>query len=291
MADKAEIVSILAERFSMPPNVAKDFMKMKKEALVELEQSTKQENNIAAFEIANAEIIHDVMDQPISEKESEKEKRWTDPDWTDYVLSHFTDEETPSGRPTCDGLRRVFELLIGEIIESNVRVVKAPTLMDPDCTVEFSIVYRDKTHAVRRITDAMNVNPQNTKSPWHKASVATATTKAESRALRKGLRLQKVLSLEEVDHGFDGETSEVSLDDISNVAENKRISNNQVSSIHNLCQKLDIDSDKLLLSFDIDSIEEATHEQGMEVLAALNKYQRGPEYGGESIPEEVLLHG
>ena len=42
----------------------------------------------------------------------------TSPDWNDYVLSLFEKDELYDGRPKCHGLRRVAELLLGEIVSS-----------------------------------------------------------------------------------------------------------------------------------------------------------------------------
>ena len=39
-------------------------------------------------------------------------------DWHDYVMSHFKSNELIDGNPTCAGLRRVAEILLGEIMFS-----------------------------------------------------------------------------------------------------------------------------------------------------------------------------
>ena len=50
------------------------------------------------------------------------------PEWNDYVLSLFTNEELVDGNPTVDGLRRVTELVLGKINKTHVDIVQCPTM-------------------------------------------------------------------------------------------------------------------------------------------------------------------
>jgi hypothetical protein len=207
----------------------------------------------------------------------------TSPEWTAWVLTHFTSDELIDDKPTCDGLRRVFEVLIGNILDARLSVVKAPTIQDPDVTVEFYIRYREHLSGiVKTISDGFNVNPNNTKFPWHLASVGTAATRAEARALRKGLRLQKILSQEEVDLGFD-------IDTATNSNNDKPIADNQRLAIKNMCKRMSIDIDKLIQSLELEPpLEMLRYSDGHTILLKLNQFQRGPAKGGEEIPEDIL---
>ena len=42
----------------------------------------------------------------------------TSPEWNEYVLGLFDPSELFDGRPTCAGLRRVSELVLGQVISS-----------------------------------------------------------------------------------------------------------------------------------------------------------------------------
>lgn len=206
----------------------------------------------------------------------------TDPKWTEYVLGHFSTDELIDKKPTCDGLRRVFELLIGEIIDSNIKIIKPPSIQDPDTTVEWSIRYIcHRTRLYKSISDGFNVNSSNTIEPWYKPAVATASTKAEARALRKGLRLQKILSREEIEQGLDDFSNEDMTD--------KLATDSHRMAIQLMSRKLNIDVDKLLtrLSFDAD-IKKLMYNDAQEVIRILNEYGRGLDKGGQELPEDIL---
>jgi len=53
------------------------------------------------------------------------------PEWNDYVLTLFSDKELIDGNPLTAGLRRVAELLVGEIISSKPVSVERIETGDP----------------------------------------------------------------------------------------------------------------------------------------------------------------
>jgi hypothetical protein len=53
------------------------------------------------------------------------------PEWNDYVLQFFTEKELIDGNPLTAGLRRVSEILIGEIISSKPVEVQRIETGDP----------------------------------------------------------------------------------------------------------------------------------------------------------------
>ena len=206
-------------------------------------------------------------------------------EWTEYILNQLevgieiTDDEHRI--PTCDGLRRIFNKEMGRIIYSAPNVVKCPHGDDISCTVVHTIRYIDnETDAIFEVSDAFDVNKLNTKFPFYNASVATATTKAEARALRKGMGLVKVLSREEMIQSFDVEES-TTLNDIS---DSEAASTNIKNSIKNLAAKGNIDITKLIqyLGFEDKNIETITTSEGQEVIRQLNEYS-----GGTIIPDDV----
>ena len=51
----------------------------------------------------------------------------TSPEWNDYILELFADNELFDGRPTCAGLRRVSELVLGQVVSSKPTQVFPPS--------------------------------------------------------------------------------------------------------------------------------------------------------------------
>ena len=77
----------------------------------------------------------------------EDRPKTTDPEWNDYVLSLFDKTEMYDGRPLCHGLRRVAELLFGNIMVS--RPVKVFPPQDDNgvgrATVIWEVVFETQT--------------------------------------------------------------------------------------------------------------------------------------------------
>lgn len=208
---------------------------------------------------------------PLFEPEDYKEHCPTDPDWTEYVLSKLSpDELSPEGRPTCDGLRRVAELVLGVTVNSSVRIVQAPA---PDngmtAVAEFSYTF-ESIHTGRPVTftAAADCNSRNTDEKFSIFATAMAETRAEGRALRKALRLRRVLTAEEPSTLFQDH-------DLSN---NGKSTEMQHSFIQTLCQRNDININAYLSasrSFKWDGkLENIPHKSAVLVIAHLNELQR-----------------
>ena len=208
----------------------------------------------------------------------------TDPGWSDYVISQLTDKECKDGMPTCDGLRRIFKKLVGRTQRVGINITKSPTSADPTATVICSVTFVRHSGEVETIEDAFDVNPDNTPWPYCKASVATAATKAEARVLRKALGLVKVYALEEVNQSM-------SRDDIDpmQAEENKSISDSAKIAINTMCNRLSIDTTKLLkfMGTNVDNINVLSYKQSHEVIALLNSFTRGEINGGQSVPQNI----
>ena len=213
-----------------------------------------------------------------------------DPEWTEYVMSHFVSDELKDGMPTCDGLRRVFRKIIGHILSCEMVVIKAPSMQDPSTTVQCRMQYKlhcKSCNGARQISDVFDVNPENTPWPYNKASVASAATKAEARVLRKALGLCRVYSSEEVQEGLDAIQS-VS-ENVSD--ENRPIADNAKTAIQSMSQRLGIDSAKLITNMEIEDkvLDQLSYKESHQVIARLNEYLRGEENKGMAIPEDIKL--
>jgi hypothetical protein len=211
----------------------------------------------------------------------------TDPKWSDFVMSQLTERECKDGMPTCDGLRRIFKKLVGKITSVDVEVLKSPTISDRTATVRCSITFR--RHGVvgfnsEYVSDVFDVNPDNTPFPYCNAAVATAATKAEARALRKAIGLVKVYTLEEVNQSASkDEMDPMMIDD------NKPISDSAKIAINTMCNRMGIDQNKLIkfCGLSAESIHALTYKESHEVINVLNGFSRGPENGGQIVPDQI----
>ena len=119
----------------------------------------------------------------------------TDPEWNDWLLEQFTDKEKFDGRPTCAGLRRVAELILGRIVCSRPTQVFPPSNAGDEvgrATVIWEVTFSDGS-MFSDVADSWIGNTDNAFCPFN---TATAATRAEGRALRKALRLKTVAAEE-----------------------------------------------------------------------------------------------
>lgn len=208
-----------------------------------------------------------------------------DLEWTDHVLSLLSEDEKISGNPTTDGLRRVFEIALDcVIIESTSNVVQSP---DPSnekrATVVHNLTYvlnkpsgYDNILNTRSVSGAADVYWGNCDKVYRNHPVAVAETRAEGRALRRGLKLRKVVAAEELakeieDHPDGGNTSKISA--------------NQINFIDVLSKRLDIDVDKLLKNsgHSDKNIYNVEHGDAISIINLLSSYQQDL----ANIPEDI----
>lgn len=203
-----------------------------------------------------------------------------DPQWTDFVLERLTEEEKdPNGNPSVDGLRRLTEAMLGPIVYSVSHVVAAACEANGDrATVEhvIKIAWNRNFDDIRTFGDAADVSDLNTDPEYARHTAATAATKAESRALRKALRLRKVVAAEEL--------TDVPVVD---TATRNLIIQSQKKGIDMMCRNLDIDVLKFVNSFGEDKYEHiglVRYDVAKQMLEKLNGYQRAM----DTIPETIV---
>ena len=205
--------------------------------------------------------------------------------WNDYVLGLLSDDEKIDGNPTTDGLRRIFEVALNcEIIQSTSSVVQSPSPENEKrATVVHELVYLLKDGATgsenktRVISGAADVYWGNCDKVYRNHPVAVAETRAEGRALRRALRLRKVVAAEELASSIDDNPDHESVN---------KISSNQISFIDSISQRLNINVKALLASLEIssDNIYAMTHNDAVNVIRSLSTHQQNL----DSIPKNLL---
>lgn len=211
-------------------------------------------------------------------KEETTEKENVTPndiEWTDHVLGLLNDDEKIMGNPTTDGLRRIFESVMScAVISADSSVVQSPSIENEKrATVVHSLTYvltaQDIPEEIkyRTVSGAADVYWGNCDKIYRNHPVAVAETRAEGRALRRALKLRKVVAAEEL-------TKEAE-DDINGTNINK-INNNQINFIDLIAKRLDIDVSKLLKTMSLDSgtIYSIDYDKAAEIAKTLTSYQQ-----------------
>jgi hypothetical protein len=210
----------------------------------------------------------------------------TDLEWTDYVLGLLSDDEKIMGNPTTDGLRRVFELAMeARIISSTSQIVQSPSPENEKrATVCHSLTFRlnpgiadPEGLNLLTVDGSADVYWGNCDKIFRNHPVAVAETRAEGRALRRALRLKKVVAAEEL-----AESVEDNVDGLTVT----KISSNQINFIDVIAKRLNINVTKLFDELDItyDSIYNIKHEHAVSSVQKLNHYQQNM----SNIPEQLI---
>ena len=187
--------------------------------------------------------------------------------------------------PTTDGLRRIFEIALNcTVIESSSDVVQTPEPNNEKrATVVHTLVYvlndstLDPEFKIRTVNGAADVYWGNCDKTYRNHPVAVAETRAEGRALRRGLKLRKVVAAEELAAEIEDHP------DKDNVG---KITNNQINFIDVLSKRLNINVTKLLESENIESknIYTIDHGDAVKIIRQLSTFQQNV----DSIPEHIL---
>lgn len=210
----------------------------------------------------------------------------TDPEWNEYVMSMFTDKEMYNGNPLVNGLRRVAEVVLGPIVYSGPTQVFPPQRDDHHgrATVVFSVEFQNGM----RFSEVADCWEGNTDDMFCAYAIATASTRAEGRALRKALRIKAVAAEEMTkkdtakivrELSAKKESSDGGYDDSS------RMSDAQSNFIDVKCRQLNVNGTVLLASvFNVSSSRKITKKVASDIIDRLNKYQQDK----STIPEEVI---
>lgn len=208
----------------------------------------------------------------------------SDLEWTDYVLGLLSDDEKINGNPTTDGLRRIFELALNcKLVASQTKIAQSP---DPNnekrATVVHSIAYRlnpgapDTSDLIVSVDGAADVYWGNCDKVYRNHPVAVAETRAEGRALRRALRLRKVVAAEELSKEIDDNPDHTTV---------SKISNQQINFIDIMAQRLNINVVKLFKNNQLpaDNIYTMSHDDAVNIIRLLSKYQQNTNEISEDI--------
>lgn len=171
--------------------------------------------------------------------EAKKTPNMTDPEWTEYVLSFLSDKEKDKDYPKADGLRRLVEKFVGQIIGIETTVIQPPQ-KDNYQTSTVKTRVRVRPHGVDMqipdpykydlIYDACtDVQKEHMDPPYDRHISAVAETRAEGRAYRKILKLQNVVTKEEMvstDHNDVERINKVQIAFLDAMCNNSRLNIN-----------------------------------------------------------------
>ena len=207
-----------------------------------------------------------------------------DIEWTDYVLSLLSDDEKISDNPTTDGLRRIFEVALNcTITESTSDVVQTPDINNEKrATVVHSLTFflndgdEESPIKYRAVSGAADVYWGNCDKIYRNHPVAVAETRAEGRALRRGLRLRKVVAAEELAKDIEDHPDHDTV---------TKITNNQLNFMDVLAKRLDINMTKLLekLALPVDNLYNISYTDAVNVVTQLTQYQQQ-----NNVSEDIL---
>lgn len=210
----------------------------------------------------------------------------TDLEWTDYVLSLLSDDEKIRGNPTTDGLRRVFEIAMqARIISSTSQILQTPAPENEKrATVCHSVTFRLNPGCpdpeglnLLTVDGSADVYWGNCDKIFRNHPVAVAETRAEGRALRRALRLKKVVAAEELAESIEDHVDGLTV---------TKISSNQINFIDVIAKRLNINITKLFGELDIsyDSVYNIKHEDAVSAVQKLNYYQQNM----SDMPQQII---
>lgn len=233
------------------------------------------------------------------------------PGWCDYVMSLFKESELDKeGHPKLPGLRRVTEMLLGEILDSGP--IRENVLVQDTGIPHVSIVYEiviafrldlvdRNTHEVsylpiddmqipkRRFRAIASAGLNNTDDDFAIFPEAMAESRAESRCYRKALLIESVTADELTSKSGTNVVQELKQrrkekEAVTEYDDSNVIGHHQKNFIEKKCIQLGVDVGKFSAhELEMDFTDKMTKANALALIDKLNEYQTNP----ESIPEEV----
>lgn len=228
------------------------------------------------------------------EDQGDDRPRYDSPEWNDYVMGLFDKDELIDGKyPNVNSLRRLAELLLGEIIFSGP--IRVEQTMDAEhtgkavVTYKVSIAWKLDDHYATQHIDLESGLPirtfisvasswiGNTDDMFAVFPESIAETRAEGRALRRALRLNVVCAdeLTKKDTAAYVQTQKLTKPTTGEWEEESPITDQQVNTIKLMCDRLGIDLTKFINSGSksYSDINDVTRTAAAGMLKQLNRYQ------------------
>ena len=203
-------------------------------------------------------------------------------EWNDYVVSFLKDQEMTNGNPNTDALRRLVELLIGEIIETKTHIIQAPNPENLNravvtATISISVNRSDKSFTRMSYQGSADSDSRNTDSPYNMFPTAMAETRALARAYRQALRIRTNAA----------EEMSVNADNMADIVNNDiKITGTQIKAVDKMCSSLDINVEKLINAGELkySKINEVSINKGTLIMKTLTEFKNKV----RQIPEVLL---
>ena len=210
----------------------------------------------------------------------------TSPEWNDYILELFADNELFDGRPTCAGLRRVSELVLGQVVSSKPTQVFPPSGGNEvgRATVVWEVIFSDGSV----FSDVADSWEGNTDDMFCVFNTATAATRAEGRALRKALRLRTVAAEEMTKKDTASIVKSISqtkrVETEGEYDDSYRMSDAQANFIDAKCNQLNLNVAEFFKEvFDLNVKRKVDKRQASDAIKKLNDYQQDKKLIPDSI--------
>ncbi len=207
------------------------------------------------------------------------------PEWHEYAMTLFTEDEMMNGHPLVTGLRRVSELVLGPMVFSGPTWVK-PTERDDHhgrATVVFTVEFANGVKCAE-VADSWE---GNTDDMFCAFAVAIASTRAEARALRKVLKIKGVAAEELTKKDTAKIVRDLSQQKSSTGGEYEdqgRMSDAQYNFIDVKCKQLNVNGRKLFKDvFKVDNNRKISKKVASDIIDVLNDYQQNK----STIPSEL----
>ena len=269
-----------------------EILSQSKKPLVQLliETKEKKANELFEFDSEEEDILSAVDTDALSSSLELVQPSFNTEKWSEWVMSQFADDELENGAPTCDGLRRVAEDVIGPIAKVEVIKNDTPTVSNKGnatvvvgVTIEPVLLDSHPRHgSYIYVEDLADANRLNTPEEIFKHPSATAGTRAESRVYRKMLRLRKVLTAEEL------ASNESNLEE--EWSPSTPITEQQITVIEMLCKRTNLNVLEFINCGDLKyvCIEQVSEQSAQKMLQHLNRIQRkdAPRPDGVGVYDE-----
>ena len=201
-------------------------------------------------------------------------------EWHEYIMSKFEPDELFDGNPTCAGLRRVVEDVLGPIVSSGPSEVFPSTNENGPgrATVVYEVIIDWKNTGEHRVyKEVADVWHGNCDDLFAAHPAATASTRAEGRALRKALKV-RCLAAEELAKKDVAAIvrNSVKVEGVTNgeMNQKEKMTIAQLNFLDKKCSQLNVDVLKFLESENV-NLSTASKFDGMKVLDRLNQVQTG----------------